>query len=169
MSNLQASVRAFAAQQSSPRYVAAGINRALCANPGLRTFATLFYAEIDMTTSTLVFSNAGHNPPILVRADGSVERLSAGGLVLGVKEGASYEQGEVRLRTGDRIVLFTDGFNEAEDAAGNDFGDDRLVELVVRHRSLPAGGLLDTLFASVREFTGGPFKDDATLIAIAVG
>jgi phosphoserine phosphatase RsbU/P len=168
MSNLQASVRAFAAQQSSPRYVAEGINRALCGNPALRTFATFFYAEIDSRTWTLTSSNAGHNPPILVRTNGSVERLSAGGLVLGVNENASYEQSDLRLAAGDRIVLFTDGLNEAEDAEGNDFGDDRLVESVVAHRSQSAAALLDTVFGRVREFAGGRFRDDATLITIAI-
>jgi sigma-B regulation protein RsbU (phosphoserine phosphatase) len=168
MSNLQASVRAFAAQESSPRYVAEGINRALCGNPALRTFATFFYAEIDSRTWTLTSSNAGHNPPILVRTNGSVERLSAGGLVLGVNENASYEQSEVRLAGGDRIVLFTDGLNEAEDADGHDFGDDRLVESVVAHRRQSAAALLDTVFGCVREFAGGRFRDDATLITVAI-
>jgi phosphoserine phosphatase RsbU/P len=168
MSNLQASVRAFAAEQSSPRYVAEGINRALCRNPALRTFATLFYAVIDTVTRTLTFSNAGHNPPILVRADGSVERLSIGGLVLGVKDNALYEQRETPIAAGDRIVLFTDGLNEAENAAGADFGDERLVETVVLHRDQPAAVLLDTIFGRVRDFTGGRFTDDATLITIAI-
>jgi len=168
MSNLQASVRAFAAQQSSPRYVAAGINRALCGNPALRTFATFFYGVIDTTTRTLTFSNAGHNPPILVRADGQVERLSTGGMVLGVMESVAYEQRETRLQSGDRLVLFTDGLNEAENSAGADFGDDQLVDTVVAHRAQPAAILLETVFNRVREFTGGRFADDATLIAIAV-
>jgi sigma-B regulation protein RsbU (phosphoserine phosphatase) len=169
MSNLQASVRAFAAQQSSPRYVAAGINRALCGNPALRTFATFFYAVVDTTTWTLTFSNAGHNPPILVRTNGDVERLSTGGLVLGVKENAPYDQKDTRLASGDRIVMFTDGLNEAEDADGNDFGDDRLVEIVTTNRQQPASALLGTVFNRVREFAGGRFKDDATVITIAIG
>lgn len=168
MSNLQASVRAFAAQQSSPRYVAGGINRALCGNPALRTFATFFYAVIDTTTRSLTFSNAGHNPPILVRTDGSVVRLSTGGLVLGVRDNAVYEQSEIGLLSGDRIVLFTDGLNEAEDADGVDFGDDRLVEIVVAHRGQAAAALSNTIFTRVREFTGGRFSDDATLIVIAI-
>jgi phosphoserine phosphatase RsbU/P len=168
MSNLQASFRAFAAQQSSPRYVAAAINRALCGNPALRTFATFFYAVLDMTTRTLTFSNAGHNPPIFVRADGSVERLSSGGLVLGVRDTAAYDQSEVPLARGDRIVFFTDGFNEAENADGVDFGDERLVETVVLHRTQSASALLDTIFNRARDFTGQQFTDDATLIAIAI-
>jgi len=169
MSNLQASVRAFAAQQSSPRYVAAGINRALCGNPALRTFATFFYGVLDATTRTLTFSNAGHNPPILARANGAVERLSAGGLVLGVRDTATFDQAETRIVAGDRIVLFTDGLNEAENADGEDFGDERIVETVVQHRGQPAAMLLETLFTRVREFTGGRFRDDATLIVIAIG
>jgi phosphoserine phosphatase RsbU/P len=168
MSNLQASVRAFAAEQSSPHYVTEGINRALCRHPALRTFATMFYGVIDTVTRTLTFSNAGHNPPILVRADGSVERLSIGGLVLGVKNNAVYEHGETRVAAGDRIVLFTDGLNEAENATGDDFGDDRLVETVVLHREQSAALLLDTIFNRIREFTGGRFADDATLITIAI-
>jgi phosphoserine phosphatase RsbU/P len=168
MSNLQASVRAFAAEQSSPHYVTEGINRTLCRNPALRTFATMFYGVIDTVTRTLTFSNAGHNPPILVRAGGSVERLSTGGLVLGVKNNAVYEHGETRVAAGDRIVLFTDGLNEAENGNGDDFGDDRLVETVVLHREQSAALLLDTIFNRIREFTGGRFADDATLITIAI-
>jgi sigma-B regulation protein RsbU (phosphoserine phosphatase) len=168
MSNLQASVRAFASEQSSPRYVAEGINRALCRNPALRTFATLFYGVIDMVSRTVTFSNAGHNPPILVHADGSVERLSVGGLVLGVKDNASYQQQETRIAAGDRIVLFTDGLNEAENAAGEDFGDHRLVETVVSHRDQSAPALLETIFGRARQFAGGHFADDATLITIAI-
>jgi sigma-B regulation protein RsbU (phosphoserine phosphatase) len=97
-----------------------------------------------------------------------VERLSNGGLVLGVKGSALYEQGETRIITGDRIVLFTDGLNEAENGAGVDFGDDRLVETVVSHRDQPAAALLEKVFAQVREFTGGRFADDATLITVAI-
>jgi phosphoserine phosphatase RsbU/P len=168
MSNLQASVRAFAGEQLSPRFVTEGINRALCRNPALRTFATFFYGVIDTVTRTLTFSNAGHNPPILVRANGSVERLSTGGLVLGVMPNVLYEQRETPIAAGDRIVLFTDGLNEAENAAGDDFGDERLVETVVSHRNQPAAVLLETIFTKVRDFTGGPFADDATLITIAI-
>jgi sigma-B regulation protein RsbU (phosphoserine phosphatase) len=98
-----------------------------------------------------------------------VERLSAGGLVLGVRESATYEQAETRIVAGDRLVLFTDGLNEAENDAGIDFGDDRLVDTIVQHRTQPAAVLLETVFSRVHEFTGGRFRDDATLIAIAIG
>ena len=88
--------------------------------------------------------------------------------MLGVNENASYEQSDLRLAAGDRIVLFTDGLNEAEDADGNDFGDDRLVESVVANRTQSAAALLDSVFGRVRVFTGSRFRDDATLITVAI-
>jgi phosphoserine phosphatase RsbU/P len=168
MSNLQASVRAFAASQPRPGTVAASVNRALCGNPALRTFATFFYAVIDGAARTIAFTNAGHNPPILARADGSVERLSTGGLVLGVFEDAVYDQREIPLRPGDRLVLFTDGLTEVENAEGVDFGDDRLVETVVMHRDETANVLRDAIFQRARAFSGRSFADDATLISVAI-
>jgi sigma-B regulation protein RsbU (phosphoserine phosphatase) len=169
MSNLQASVRAFSMQHSSPRGVAASINRALCANPSLRKYATFFYAVIDCPSRTITFSNAGHNPPVLVRTDGSVERLSTGGIALGMFEHATYEQQEIAVESGDRLVLYTDGLTEAEDADGVDFGEARLVETVVGHRDRSASTLLNAIFERAREFTGGAFTDDATLITVVIG
>ncbi len=168
MSNLQASARAFSTQHSSPQSLAASINRALCANWSLRKYASFFYAVIDCESHAITFSNAGHNPPVLVRADGSVERLSAGGTALGMFEHATYEQQEIAVRPGDRLVLFTDGLTEAENADGVDFGDERLVDTVVTHRGRPASELLTTIFERARVFTSGAFADDATLITVAI-
>src|SRR5688572_1074074 len=83
MSNLQASVRAFAASDSTPAHLAANVNTALVRNGGLRRFVTFFYAVYDTATRELTFANAGHNPPMVVSADGAVHRLAAGGMVLG--------------------------------------------------------------------------------------
>jgi sigma-B regulation protein RsbU (phosphoserine phosphatase) len=168
MSNLQASVRAFAGDHAAPQRVADSINRSLCANARLRRFVTLFYAVLDLDARTMVFSNAGHNPPMLVRADGSVHRLSSGGTVLGVFDDATYEQREIALRPGDRLVLFTDGITEAENADGEEFGDTRLVDTVLAQRHASARAAIDAIFDRVRDFTAGVFRDDATLIAVAV-
>src|ERR1043166_1267424 len=78
-----------------------------------RRFVSFFYAVLDPDTRELVYCNGGHNPPFLVRANGDVERLTDGGMVLGVMDQSTYEQGAVTLRRGDRLVLFTDGINEA--------------------------------------------------------
>jgi serine phosphatase RsbU (regulator of sigma subunit) len=168
MSSLQASVRAFALTDSTPRSVVSQLNQALCRNVDLRRFVTFFYAVYDSTTRCLTYSNAGHNPPAIVRSDGSVARLSAGGMVVGMFDLATYEQGEVRLDPGDRLVLFTDGITEAESSEGLEFGDDRLLETVVRHRSSNADGMLRGLFDEVTRFAGRHLRDDATAIAVVI-
>jgi sigma-B regulation protein RsbU (phosphoserine phosphatase) len=168
MSHLQASVRAFAAANSAPASVAANVNRALCRNTGLARFVTCFYATYETSTRLMTFTNAGHNPPLLVRADGSVERLSTGGMVLGVFEHATFEQGEVQLEPGDRVVLFTDGITEATSDADDEFGDDRLMMSIVRRKQTPLGDLVGGIFSDVAAFSGGQVTDDATVVAMAV-
>ena len=168
MSSLQASVRAFALTDSTPRSVVSQLNQALCRNVDLRRFVTFFYGVYDSTTRCLTYSNAGHNPPAIVRADGSVVRLAAGGMVVGMFDLATYEQGEVRLDPGDRLVLFTDGITEAESSEGLEFGDDRFLETVVRHRSSNADGMLRGLFDEVTRFAGRHLRDDATAIAVVI-
>ena len=168
MSNLQASVRAFAASDPSPHRVASNVNLALCRHAELRRFVTFFYGVYDAKTRRMTFSNAGHNPPVVARRDGSISRLATGGMVVGVFEHAAFEEGEVQLEPGDRLVLFTDGIPEAETADGAEFGDDRLVETVLRHRTSDAGGLLRGVFDEVSTFTGGRFQDDATAVVVAI-
>jgi phosphoserine phosphatase RsbU/P len=168
MANLQASVRAFGIDEARPESVTRQVNRALCRHTPLDRFVTFFYATLDTSTRTLACSNAGHNPPILVRADGSVWRPASDGMVLGVLENNVYSQSEVPLRSGDRLVLFTDGITEAGSHEGREFGDDRLVELVIAHRHQSAPELLDSLFREVSDFTGEVFADDATMISLAI-
>jgi sigma-B regulation protein RsbU (phosphoserine phosphatase) len=168
MSSLQASMRAFASQDATPVRLVANVNGALVRNEGLRRFVTCFYAVYDTDTRELTFVNAGHNPPLVVSADGSVGRLSTGGMVLGVFEAAGFEQERVRLERGDRIVLFTDGIVEAENPAGDDFGDSRLTDVVVRRRDANAAALIDGIFGQVTRFTAGPLQDDATVVVLAV-
>jgi sigma-B regulation protein RsbU (phosphoserine phosphatase) len=168
MANLQASVRAFGIDEARPEAVTRQVNQALCRHTPLDRFVTFFYATVDTSTHRLTCSNAGHNPPILVRADGSVWRPASDGMVLGVLEHNAYSQTEVPLQPGDRLVLFTDGITEAGSHESREFGDDRLVELVVANRHLPAAALLDSVFTEVSAFTRGVFADDATLIVMGV-
>jgi len=115
----------------------------------------------------LTFANAGHYPPILVRADGSVERLVPGGPVLGVLADAAYQQGSASFGPGDRLVLFTDGITEARDLNDGEFGEDRLIALAVENRTCSAPALQARLAEAVAAFVGGSFQDDATLIVLA--
>ena len=168
MANLQASVRAFGTDDARPETVTRQVNRALCRHTPMDRFVTFFYATIDTAAGTLTCSNAGHNPPILIHADDSVSRPTTGGMVLGILDSNSYSQAELPLRSGDRLLLFTDGITEAGSHEGREFGDDRLLELVHANRHLTASELLDAVFRQVSAFTAGRFADDATLIAMAI-
>ena len=168
MSNLQAAVRAFASDHATPQQVATSVNRLLCRNIAVGRFVTFCYLVIDRAQQRLTFANAGHNPPLLVRSDGSVETLSSGGMVLGVMSDTTYDQREVPLRAGDRLILYTDGITEAETPDGTDYGDERLSRVASANRALPPQELLDALFADVSGFAAGRFQDDATLIVVAI-
>jgi len=167
MSNLQAAVRAFATNTTEPAELCQQVNRILCGHIAEGRFISFFYCVVDNDDATLTFANAGHYPPILIRADGAVERLGTGGAVLGVFPDASYEQGRVSLRSGDRIVLYTDGITDVCNAADEEFGDARLVDLAVVNRACSAPALQARLANAVDGFSDGRFQDDATLIVMA--
>jgi len=168
MSNLQAAVRAFAQESVSPSSICTSVNRLLCRNMAPGRFATFCYARVDVLDRKITYSNAGHNPPLLVRADGVVEKLSCGGMVLGVFPDISYEQTDLPLEAKDRLIFYTDGITEARDAAGEEYGDERLADVALKARSLDADGLKEALFDDVTRFTNGKFDDDATLIVVGL-
>lgn len=168
MSNLQAAVRAFAQDTARPHSVCASVNRLLCRNMISGRFVTFCYVRLDGPNRTLSYSIAGHNPPILVRGDGEVTRLSTGGTVLGVFPETAFEEQTLTLGEGDRLVLFTDGVTEARNAEGEEFGDEGLIDAICRHRTLPAAALQQKLFDEALGFAEGRFQDDATLIVLSV-
>ena len=167
MSNLQAAVRAFATDAATPADLCQQVNRVLCGNIAEGRFISFFYCLFDGEDGTLAYCNAGHYPAILVRAGGSVERLAAGGPVLGVFADACYEQRQVALRGGDRLVLYTDGITDARSPSDEEFGEERLIAEAVTNGGCSAPALQARLAAAVADFTGGRFQDDATLIVMA--
>lgn len=168
MSSLQAALRAFASEASPPETVCASVNRLLCGQMIAGRFVTMAYLRLDAARGRLVYANAGHNPPLLARNDGGVEALTSSGTVLGVFADARYGSSEVALRSGDRLLLYTDGITEARDEAGEEFGQERLQAALVRHRHLAAGELHRAVMSDVTHFAVGGFEDDATLLAVAV-
>ena len=168
MSNLQATVRAFATPERAPRELCEKVNSILCKNPVAGRFITFFYGILDLKTKSLVYCNAGHNAPILHRHHGSFARLEKGGPVLAEFPEQVYEQGCTQLGAGDRLLLFTDGVSEARSAAGDDFGEQRLLEVMSAHRGLGALELRRKLLQNVHEFSELPLHDDATLLVLAV-
>ena len=128
-------------------------------------YLTSFYGIVSQD-GTFTYSNAGHNPPILVSASG-VRRLETGGTPLGLFDFASFEQETLTLAPGDLIVSFSDGVTEALNQAGDEFTDPRLLASVDAHRSLSPQGLVDALLADVQAFTGGAAQsDDVTIVLV---
>lgn len=168
MSNLQAAVRGLASATVSPEELCDAINRLLCRSLGGDRFITFFYAVLDVPSGRLRYTNAGHPLPLVIRADGSHEELREGGSILGVFTGAEFRSGDIQLRGGDRVVLFTDGLLEAHDSDGEEFGSNRILEQGLSLRHNDAARVLDGIFERVREFGGRDFEDDATLLVLAV-
>lgn len=169
MSALQAAVRASAAPDVSPAELCERVRRVIVQSLAGGRFVTFFYCTIDTAARRIRYCDAGHNPPVLVRADGRAVRLDRGGPALSrLFSGTAFVGGEEPLLEGDRLVLFTDGVSEARDAEGNDYGEDRLEAFIAANRHSAARELIDRIIDSVSTFSGGRVDDDLTLVAVAV-
>ena len=167
MANLQASFRAFATADASPRAVCTKLNKFLSANLASGKFVTFFYAVLDADQRTLIYENAGHCPGLLIRRNGAAEQLRGSGAVLGVLPDWVYKDSTVRLEPGDKLLFVTDGVTEAENAKLEEFGDQRLLEAARACN----GSALDTqraVMEQVAAYCGGHFRDDATLLVLRV-
>jgi sigma-B regulation protein RsbU (phosphoserine phosphatase) len=160
-------VRGLASLSVAPDILCRRLNSLIYRNTASDRFITFFYAQLDGPARRLAYVNAGHNAPFVLRANGSHERLRDGGTVLGVFASPDYELGSAQLCPGDRVVLFTDGVTEARNAAGEEFGEARLLRLLEDHRALSADDLQAKILAA-GEFSGGRWQDDATLLVLAV-
>jgi len=167
MSNLQAILRAETARGASVPHVPSQANKQLMDSmAGNSKFVTFFYGAYDPVARRLSYSNAGHNPPLVVRKDGRIEELAAGGLILGVFALADYDEAVVDLEPGDTVVLFTDGVTEAEDRHGM-YGDERLHALLRRERGGSAADIADAICKDVDLFSHGLHQtDDVTVVVV---
>jgi sigma-B regulation protein RsbU (phosphoserine phosphatase) len=128
---------------------------------------TLFIAELDPATGIIRFINAGHNPPLIGRSDGSVEQLDSGGFPLGIIPMAEYEVGQTSLGAGEVLLVYSDGVSEAANLKGEEFGLDRLSQVVVKNLASSAAGLRDKVESSLSTFTQtAPAGDDITLVIV---
>jgi serine phosphatase RsbU (regulator of sigma subunit) len=146
--------------------VITNLNKTIAQRSDANRFLTLFCATLD-GAGQLTYVNAGHNPPLLLRTDGSLEKLATKAVVLGAFDFAKYEAKQTRLQAGDALVIYSDGVTEAADATGAMFGEERLEALVKKHGALSAEAIKTTLLDEVVGFTQGePQSDDITLIAV---
>lgn len=170
MSSLQARVQVLFEDPEALAAKISRLNRTIAVNCPDNRFITFFAAVIAASepagARAVHYCNAGHNPPLLVRADGSVETLTVGGIILGILGTAKYQEGVCEMCEGDILVLFSDGVTEASNPeSGEEFGEDRLARLVYLNRMHPASTIIDAVKNAVAAWSAGsPQADDITVV-----
>jgi serine phosphatase RsbU (regulator of sigma subunit) len=144
------------------------LNRSLCATCPSNRFVTLAAGVFDPQSGKLTWANGGHNPPILIRADGSAHLMNGGGLVLGIMKQAKFEDMETTLQPGDLVAIYSDGITEAADPTSEEeFGEERLARVLAANKHLPTDEIVQVVLKAVEYFTGNaPAADDATIVLI---
>ncbi len=169
MSNLQAALRASAWQYRKPELVMNKINNQLAHTTSAEKYATFFYGIFDTKKLTFTFSNAGHNYPIIKMRDGAHCFLSEGGLVIGVQPDFPYKSSQVKLSPGDTIVFYTDGITEAMNVNVEEFGEKKLIDIILHNPFHTAEELRNLIYEEMIRFTRGtPQYDDLTLIVLRI-
>lgn len=167
MSSLHAAIHAQTGSHDTIVETISAVNRYLADNIPPNRFITLFYAELDPESGAVSFLNAGHNPPLIVHAAGTVEQLASGGLPLGIKADADYREGRTTLQMGDVLVIYSDGVTEAASPNGEEFGPTRLYEVVSRNVDASAAGIRDRIESALTKFSQGTqAADDITLVIV---
>lgn len=167
MASLQASLRTVSAHVHALENVVKSVNDMVLSHVRTHKLLSLFVAVIDERNRALHYINAGHVPPIVVRRDGEITRLDEGGLVLGVFRDALYKRGRVELRPGDIFAAYTDGVTEAMDTRGEQYGLERLADLIGRQRNERAGEIVKTVLSEVDRFSReGPNEDDRVMLIL---
>lgn len=152
---LQASLRTLAALPGSLDELVSRVNRYACEQSlGGQRFTTAFLAELEPSSGSLTYVNAGHNWPVLRRASGTIERLQVGGLPLGITSARPYQSATATLARGDLLVIFTDGIVEAENGQELEYGEERMLPLIQGLHNPTAGEALKQLMTSVDSFVG---------------
>jgi len=166
MANVQATVHALVPFQLALSVATARINDLIYRNTGSDKFITFFWGSIDPSTKKFQYVNAGHNPPFVLRKNGSIERLTEGGLILGImKTVMPYQEGSVTLYSGDSVIMYTDGVSEAMDKNGNDYTEERLEEFVAQQTGKSAEQILAAIKTEIQHYTiGAAQSDDITMV-----
>ena len=165
MANLQANLRSqFAIAREQPRFFLQSVNRLFYDNTTESAYATVFFADYDDTAQRLRYANCGHLSAILLRRDGTVEMLHSTGTVLGLFEEWDSPIGECQLAEGDLLALYTDGVTESFNETEEEFGEERLIEVLRQNADLPARQLLTAVVEQIQRFSSAEQHDDITLI-----
>jgi serine phosphatase RsbU (regulator of sigma subunit)/pSer/pThr/pTyr-binding forkhead associated (FHA) protein len=166
MTVLRAAVRDYWAA-GAPGETVARLNRTVCQNVPDNKYVTFFLASLDPESGRITYVNAGHNPPLLVRAAGQVEPLAQGGTVLGMFDPLTYTEGVAEMRPGDTLLIYSDGISETFDPDGEEFGERGLAGVALRSRGLDAAALQGEILRELERFSAGEkASDDRTLIVL---
>jgi phosphoserine phosphatase RsbU/P len=171
MASFQASLKTVAATPCAIKELVDSMNDYVCTNSqNGRRFITAFIAEFVPGDRTFTYINAGHNPPLLCRVGGRIERLEAGGLPLGIQSRAEYQTGQVTLEPGDWLAIFTDGLVEAVNPRGEEFGEQRVISYLQGGSAASATSLTSQIMVGLDLFVGGnvPLADDVTCVLTRV-
>jgi serine phosphatase RsbU (regulator of sigma subunit) len=169
MSNLQARVQILAEEVTDLAGLMHRLDQSIAAHSPDNRFITMFFGLIDPKNGTVNYCNAGHNPPLLIRAGGDVERLAAMGTVLGIMPEIGYLEESRELRPGDLLAVYSDGVTEAEHPEHGEWGEERLAELLIARKGEPAERIVDCVTEAVREWTlDAPPADDITIVVARV-
>jgi len=165
--NLAGLLQCYGHPDSDPSKIAAEVNRHLCYLRPVAPFVTGFIAQIDCDRGELIYCNAGHFPPLLLRADGRTDLLQEGGPLLGAIEHAEFNSAQLMLEPGDTLVVYSDGVLECSNPSGEEFGTDRLVDTLRCAESQSAQTKVMTVLATLQDFANGsPLRDDVSLTVI---
>jgi sigma-B regulation protein RsbU (phosphoserine phosphatase) len=148
----------------SPALLMSTLNYQLFRSTPAAKYATMFLGCYDAGPRLLTYSNAGHLPPLVLSGDGNVRRLETSGTVVGLFDGVTYDESTVAMRPGDIFVAYSDGITEPENEFG-EFGEERLIELILQHRDQPLARISDVVTTAVADWIAGSEQpDDVTLV-----
>jgi serine phosphatase RsbU (regulator of sigma subunit) len=165
MANLQANLRSQCATAAErPAELLESVNRLFYENTADNVYATLFYSEFDDRTCRLRYANCGHLPGLVVQSDGTVTRLSSTAPAIGLFAEWPCETAELQLSPGDLFAIYSDGITEAFNERDEEFGEERLLDVMTRARHQSPSHIVTAVFDDVRRFSGGRQRDDVTLI-----
>jgi serine phosphatase RsbU (regulator of sigma subunit) len=167
MSNLQARVQILAEDPGDLSGLMGRLDQSVAINCPDNRFITMFMGVFDPQSGELLYCNAGHNPPLLIRPAGEIDRLKAVGTALGILPGLSYKEESRKFGVGDMLAIYSDGVTEAESPDGEEYGENRLADLLADNRGVNAEDLVELVLQALDDWTGGtPAVDDVTLVIV---
>lgn len=167
MANVQATIRSQSMLRAAPSQCLRNSSQQLYRSTDSNKFVTMFYGVLDTESGQLQYSNAGHNPPILIPDKGDPKWLTIGGPVLGAFPSSCYKEATVQLMPGDLLLIYSDGFSEAMNGNGEEFGAQRLMGTATKYRRIPAAELIDRIEEDVKNHCGDTLPaDDMTMVVV---